>query len=153
MEYNFLVTPDDPPAIIGVNAEPPTLKNFTPKMFLKDVGEAYQNLGGLSWLVAQAQASPGEFMKLLQKMLPNKIDLGSLEGTTIKLIDQFGQSIEVSGQAQPQLPSSTPPRSGNKVEDGPLGVEAGSDLSIETATGVSPNHVAGEPIIEIKDTY
>jgi len=105
MEFDFLVTPDTPPPNFGTPPESEvTLKDFTPKMFLKDVGKAYIAIGGLAWLTSEAQANPGEFMRILQKLLPRQVDLGLLEGTTIKLIDQFGQTIEVGGPEAPPVP-------------------------------------------------
>ena len=119
MDYNFLVAPEDPLPTIGVSVDPPTLlKDFTPKMFLKDVGKAYKEIGGLQWLIGQAQAQPAEFMKLLQKMMPKTVDLDLMEGTKITLVDTFsGQSVEIAGPAGPGEP------------DGPAG---------ETATGGTP---------------
>ena len=45
----------------------------------------------------------------LQKMMPKQIDLDLMEGTTIKLIDQFGQSIEIGGSSARPQPSPLPP--------------------------------------------
>lgn len=134
MEYNFLLSPDTPPKTLGVPNQPDiTLADFTPKKFLKDVGKAYQRLGGLEWLVTQANAAPQEFMKILQKLLPRQVDLGLMDGVTVKLIDQFGAAIEVSTPTKkkelPEPIDVTPP-------------------SKETATSGSP-----APTVRIVETF
>lgn len=136
MEYNFLVSPDDPPKSFG--SPPPqdfTLNKFTPKMFLRDIGEAYKLLGGLTWLVEQAQVAPQEFMKLLQKIVPKQVDLDLMEGTTIKLIDQFGQTIELSHPEKDKR-SAFKPATGGSSPSLPPG--SGQPTGDENATSGSP---------------
>jgi len=133
MKYDFLITPDEPPKNFGAPPTPTiTLKDFTPKMFMKDVGRAYQAVGGLTWLITQATAAPADFMKLLQKMMPKQLDLDLMEGITVKLIDQFGQTIEI---AKPATGGRPTPLSLPQVDD-------------EIATGGSLT-----PTVRVLDTY
>ncbi len=156
--YDFLVTPDDPPPTIGVPVElPKHLGKFTPKMFLKDVGSAYKELGGLTWLVAQATAAPVEFLKLLQKMIPKTVDLDLMEGTTITLIDQFsGQSVKIAGPSRSDELSGSPATRDSHplLPDGPAKpVEVGHS-EIDTSGSPEPTSGGSPPSeVAITDTY
>ncbi len=142
MKYDFLLSPDDPPPIIGTEGKLPIkLGKFTPKMFVRDVGKAYQKLGGLAWLIEQATVAPQEFMKLLQKMMPKQVDLDLMEGTTIRLIDQFGQTIEVSNSgasAHPHQPSLPPPRtSPRNSEGGQIATGGNAEVTVRPSADAS----------------
>ncbi len=140
MEYDFILSPDDPPPIIGTKQLSKPIGKFTPKMFVTDVGKAYQDLGGLAWLIEQAKVAPQEFMKLLQKMMPKQIDLDLMEGTTIKLIDQFGQSIEVGGpSARPQPSPLPPPRTSQGEPLNPADSGEGGQIATGGSLTVRPS--------------
>ena len=155
MDYDFLLTPDEKPKTFNDVPDTPrlSLKSLTPKAFVADIGKAYTQLGGLTWLVTQATAAPAEFMKLLQKLIPKTVDIDLMAGTTVKLIDQYGQSIEVSknnpnliAAGEAPCASSSPARPGqpSRQLESPL-VGSQSNDGKQIATGGSQ--------VTIKETY
>ena len=122
---------DRPPTIpeyVGPNLN--ELVRTTRKKFGQDILSTYSRLGGPDWLWTQAQADPKAFFELLKKMIPNPTIADTIADITVKLINRYGEKMEIEARTHAVTPDSAPAAGGN----------GGSGQLIETATsGNLPN--------------
>ena len=71
---------------------------MTSRKFAQTVLDVFDSLGGASWLLIQAQVDPKGFLELLKKMIPNSVQMGDLQGLTVRLIDQFGNEVHIDAR-------------------------------------------------------
>jgi len=95
-DFNFIVDPE--PQLL--TPEEPTgelskLVKMTPRKFAQSVLDVFDELGGMKWLLGQAVIDPRGFLELLKKILPRNIQAEGLEGITVRLVDQYGNAIEI----------------------------------------------------------
>ncbi len=95
-DFDFIVDPE--PQLL--NAEEPAgelskLAKMTPRKFAQSVLDVFEELGGMVWLLSQARVDPRGFLDLLKKILPRNIQAEGLEGITVRLVDQYGNAIEI----------------------------------------------------------
>ena len=98
--FNFLIEPLEkkPEMLLPEVVEPEDLANMTPRKFGLTILKVFGLLGGSTWLLTQAEADPRGFIELLKKILPRQIELDNLEGITVRLIDQYGNALEIDAQ-------------------------------------------------------
>jgi hypothetical protein len=99
-DFNFIVDPIDKTEPLIPEVEPPVgelskLAKMTPRKFAQSVLDVFDELGGSIWLMTQAQVDPKGFIELLKKILPRNIQAEGLEGITVRLVDQYGNAIEI----------------------------------------------------------
>lgn len=106
-DFNFIVDPADElrdkqePSIPEVltpqvqEGELSKIAKMTPRKFAQSVLDVFQELGGMVWLLGQATTDPRGFIELLKKILPRNIQAEGLEGITVRLVDQYGNAIEI----------------------------------------------------------
>lgn len=60
-----------------------------------DILRAYRELGGVTWLVEVAKAQPENFLRLLARLLPNKVELDSAQKmpVPIRIIFDNGEPL------------------------------------------------------------
>lgn len=148
-DFNFMTeAPPEPttPEYIGPNLK--SAVKMTPRKFASSVLEVFEQLGGTSWLLAQAQADPKAFLDLLKKLIPKNVQLDNLAGFTVNLIDQFGNEVRID--TNPNSDSATriaPETSGQLSGDIATGGSPPLDLSSSTGQEVSI------PVINLKETF
>lgn len=150
--FNFLTEPvsqPSDPTYVGPTYVGPNFKSavkMTPRKFAQSVLEVFNKLGGVSWLMTQAEADPKTFLTLLQKLIPKSVQLDDLTGLQVNLIDQFGNQVQINAGA------------GNATK----GSLKSGQLRNKIATGGTPpldlsSNQEGEPPtdidIDIKDTF
>lgn len=114
---------------------------MTSRKFAQTVLDVFDSLGGASWLLIQAQVDPKGFLELLKKMIPNSVQMGDLQGLTVRLIDQFGNEVHIDARGPTSHPASA-------------AIAASGDLTprsgqpIEIATGGTPT-----PEVKIQEMY
>lgn len=155
-DFNFLLEPEvqidqkPQPQFVGPNLNGVT--KMTPKQFASSVLEVYNLLGGASWLLTEAKANPRAFLELLKKMIPSGIQMEDLHGFSIRLIDQFGNQIEID--ASGGVPAIAPPPAArgdqSSHEPGQLN-QIAPKAHTEIATGGNPQ--ASEAEVNIQDTF
>jgi len=109
LDFDFITEPIDPIDIFKSlvphedrpNGTLSKIAKMTPRKFAQSVLDVFEELGGMMWLYAQAQADPRGFIELLKKILPRQIEMDNLEGITVILTDQYGNTIEIEGGGQP----------------------------------------------------
>jgi len=106
-DFNFIVDPADElrdkqePLIPEISTpevregELSKLVKMTPRKFAQSVLDVFEELGGMIWLLGQAKVDPRGFIELLKKILPRNIQAEGLEGITVRLVDQYGNAIEI----------------------------------------------------------
>ena len=100
-DFNF-ITEDEPPLIPEVVNADTELAKMTPRKFGQTILNVFGQLGGSQWLFTQATIDPRGFMELLKKILPRQIEMDNLDGLTVILTDQYGNTLEVTaGGGQP----------------------------------------------------
>ena len=95
-DFNFIV---DSEPLIPIIEEPvgelSKIAKMTPRKFAQSVLDVFEELGGMVWLLSQAKVDPRGFLDLLKKILPRNIQAEGLEGITVRLVDQYGNAIEI----------------------------------------------------------
>jgi len=102
-DFNFIVDPIDSidkqkplvPEVEEPTGELSKLTKMTPRKFAQSVLDVFDRLGGMTWLLTQAKVDPRGFLDLLKKILPRNIQAEGLEGITVRLVDQYGNAIEI----------------------------------------------------------
>ena len=103
-DFNFIVDSTDElrdkqepliPTIEEPIGELSKLAKMTPRKFAQSVLDVFEELGGMMWLLTQAKIDPRGFLDLLKKILPRNIQAEGLEGITVRLVDQYGNAIEI----------------------------------------------------------
>ena len=87
-----------------------------------------EKLGGEDWLLNEAVADPKAYMALLSKMIPKQSLASDLGDITVKLINRYGDTLEISHDHDR---AAIPAAGADSDEDG-LG------QPIQIATGGSP---------------
>ncbi len=116
-DFNFIIDePKEEPLIPEVVSSDTSLATMTPRKFGQMILDVLGELGGMKWLLGQARIDPRGYIELLKKVLPKTIQAEGLDGLTILLRDQYGNTMEVStlGRASP-----TPATGGQLDESGP----------------------------------
>ena len=142
-DFNFIVDPE--PQLL--NTEEPLdavrheagelskLAKMTPRKFAQSVLDVFEELGGMVWLLSQARVDPRGFLDLLKKILPRNIQAEGLEGITVRLVDQYGNTLEIDTHQGGQ-PVAT---------GGDLSPEAGH---LQIATSGNPPEVVLKEVFE-----
>jgi hypothetical protein len=99
-DFNFIVDSADKaepliPIVEESVSELSKIAKMTPRKFAQSVLDVFEKLGGLTWLLGQAKVDPRGFLDLLKKILPRNIQAEGLEGITVRLVDQYGNAIEI----------------------------------------------------------
>ena len=95
-DFNFIVDPE--PQLLNSKepiGELSKIVKMTPRKFAQSVLDVFDELGGMKWVLGQAVVDPRGFLELLKKILPRNIQAEGLEGITVRLIDQYGNAIEI----------------------------------------------------------
>jgi hypothetical protein len=66
-----------------------SLAKLSPKELAQSIIEVYQRLGGVEWLLAEAQANPKSFFELLKKVMPTNIKVDGLDNLSVTLVNAF----------------------------------------------------------------
>jgi len=101
-DFNFIVDPE--PQLLKPEepaGELSKLAKMTPRKFAQSVLDVFEELGGMKWLLGQAVVDPRGFLELLKKILPRNIQAEGLEGITVRLVDQYGNAIEIDTHGGP----------------------------------------------------
>ena len=154
-DFNFITEPvakTEPliPEIETPVGELSKLVKMTPRKFAQAVLDVFEELGGAMWLITQAKTDPRGFMDLLKKILPRNIQAEGLEGITVRLVDQYGNAIEIDTHRGIPCEASAK-RGGQPVAtSGNFSVPSGTSPSesgqLQIATG-------GTPDVVLKETY
>ena len=106
-DFNFLLEPpekEEPliPEVVDDKALSKIAK-MNPRKAGQIILDAFDRLGGVEWLLGQAIIDPRGFIELLKKVLPKTIQAEGLDGLTVLLRDQYGNTLEVNtlGRASP----------------------------------------------------
>ena len=99
-DFDFIVDSTDKQEPLIPKVEEPIgelskLAKMTPRKFAQSVLDVFEELGGMIWLLSQAKVDPRGFLDLLKKILPRNIQAEGLEGITVRLVDQYGNAIEI----------------------------------------------------------
>lgn len=137
-DFNFIIDPvnkTEPliPAVEEPNGNLSKLAKMTPRKFAQSVLDVFEELGGMMWLLTQAKTDPRGFLDLLKKILPRNIQAEGLEGITVRLVDQYGNAIEID------------------THMGGQPVAAGGNLSPES--GQLQIATGGTPDVLLKETF
>ena len=101
-DFNFITEDEEPPLIPEVVNADTELAKMTPRKFGQTILAVFGRLGGAQWLQQQAVIDPRGFTELLKKILPRQIEMDNLDGLTVLLRDQYGNTLEVTaGGGQP----------------------------------------------------
>lgn len=84
----------EPPKYAGTNLA--TIAKMTRKKVAQDILDVYQTIGGATWLYTQAMADPKAFFDLIKKIIPNPTVGDALADITVKLINMYGERMEIS---------------------------------------------------------
>lgn len=153
-DFNFIVDPiSEPEPLIPEISIPEVregnlskLVKMTPRKFAQSVLDVFEELGGMTWLLTQATNDPRGFLDLLKKILPRNIQAEGLEGITVRLVDQYGNAIEIDTHRgrQPEAASGNIP-----PESGQLQIATGGTPVRRSRTG----HIDGTPDVVLKETF
>ena len=98
--FNFIIDditkPDELLIPEVLDTELSKLVKMTPRKFGQAILDVFDKLGGIEWLLGQAQIDPRGFIELLKKVLPKTIQAEGLDGLTVLLRDQYGNTLEVN---------------------------------------------------------
>ena len=104
-DFNFIVDdPKEKPLVPEVIDESESkIVDMTPRKVGQIILQAFDQIGGVKWLVGQAHIDPRGFIELLKKVLPKTIQAEGFDGLTVVLKDMYGNQIEVNtlGRASP----------------------------------------------------
>jgi len=136
-DFDFIVDPE--PQLLDAarheTGELSKLAKMTPRKFAQSVLDVFEELGGMVWLLSQARVDPRGFLDLLKKILPRNIQAEGLEGITVRLVDQYGNAIEIDTH-----------RGGQPVATGgDLSSESGQ---LQIATSGNPHEVVLKEVFE-----
>ena len=135
MDFNFIIDNGDTPLVPEIVEPESKLAKMTPRKFGQAILKVFGLLGGTDWLLVQAKEDPRGFIELLKKILPRQIEMDNLDGLTVILTDQYGNSVEVTaGGGQPEAISGDPQRGVGRPQ---------------IATGGNPNTTE----VVLKETY
>lgn len=142
LDFDFITEPIDPigisKSLVPHEGTLSKIAKMTPRKFAQSVLDVFEELGGLVWLKTQAIADPRGFIELLKKILPRQIEMDNLEGITVILTDQYGNTIEIDtlGGGQPVTAA------GGSLSSGPG--------QLRTATSGNPPE---ELDVTVKETF
>lgn len=141
-DFNFIVDSADElrnkqEPLVPIVEEPigelSKIAKMTPRKFAQSVLDVFERLGGMMWLLTQAKNDPRGFLDLLKKILPRNIQAEGLEGITVRLVDQYGNAIEIDTH-----------RGGQPVATGG---------SIPAESGQLPIATSGTPDVVLKEIF
>ena len=151
-DFNFIV--DSPEPLIpevshvsrsaggGQEGELSKLVKMTPRKFAQSVLDVFEELGGMVWLLSQARVDPRGFLDLLKKILPRNIQAEGLEGITVRLVDQYGNAIEIDTHRGGQ-----PAATGGDFST-PQGTRSSESGQLQIATSGNPPDVLLKEMFE-----
>jgi hypothetical protein len=144
-DFNFIVdeTGKEEPLVPEiVDDSESKIAKMSPRKVGQIILEAFDQIGGVKWLVGQAHIDPRGFIELLKKVLPKTIQAEGFDGLTVVLRDQYGNQMEVSTLRNNDLGRASPvPAIGGEV----VPLRPGQP---QIATGGNPNLD-----IVVKETY
>ena len=142
-DFNFIIDePKEEPLIPEVVEDKALSKiaKMNPRKAGQMILDVLDRLGGLEWLFGQAKIDPRGYIELLKKVLPKTIQAEGLDGLTVLLRDQYGNTLEVNtlGRASPV------PATGGRLN------ESGPGQPPQIATSGNPT----APVeVQLKETY
>ena len=146
-DFNFIVDPINKTEPIIPTIKEPTgnlskLVKMTPRKFAQSVLDVFEELGGMKWLLSQAVVDPRGFLELLKKILPRNIQAEGLEGITVRLVDQYGNAIEIDTHRGGQ-----PVATGGNISI-PSGTSPSESGQLQIATSGTPPDVVLQEVFE-----
>jgi len=139
MDFDFLteqIDEETQPKYVGPNMK--SAVKMTPRKFASSVLEVFDKLGGVSWLLIEAQADPKAFLALLSKMIPKSVQLDDLAGIAVTVVDQFGRQVKaeaVNANNQTQIAATIPSEG---TESGQLQIATGGSQTPRAVLSSSP---------------
>lgn len=142
MDFDFIAEETKPEPITPEVMHGPNIANLagmTRKKLISELLQVYTLLGGAQWVFTQAMADPKSYMSILNKLIPTNVSLDLEEGLSVKLIDRYGNSVEIEPGASDRDLTLDPP---GRTEGPNVNVsitETFGPSSPQTVTGNSPN--------------